>query len=185
MRCDYPQLPFPRGTTYSQGAFTPTATDGLQIEGQVYTVWDDDFDMPVKLRVVRNMTGSTLTLTAGKLIGFKDASGTFANLGNHAYSFALAADGDPAKPIDGAYAATATAAAYDLFYVVEEGPCVVLKIAASSTQAITAGAKVYGDSQTSKVDATVSSGAAVGRAMKDAASTADSVDVYVFPGFIG
>lgn len=183
MRCDYPQLPFPRGTTYSQGAFTPTATDGLQIEGQVYTVWDDDFDMPVKLRVVRNMTGSTLTLTAGQLIGFKDGSGTFANLGKHAY--ALAADGEPAKPIDGAYAATATAAAYDLFYVVEEGPCVVLKIAASSGQAITAGAKVYGDSSTSKVDATVSSGAAVGRAMEAAASTDASVDVYVFPGFIG
>lgn len=183
MRCDYPQLPFPRGTTYSQGAFTPTATDGLQIEGQVYTVWDDDFDMPVKLRVVRNMTGSTLTLTAGKLIGFKDGSGTFANLGKHAY--ALAADGEPAKPIDGAYAATATAAAYDLFYVVEEGPCVVLKIAASSGQAITAGAKVYGDSSTSKVDATVSSGAAVGRAMEAAESTDTSVDVYVFPGFIG
>lgn len=186
MKYEYPQLPFPRGTVYSQSVYTPSSTDGVELEGNVFEVWDKRYMRPVKLRVVRNATNANLTLTPGLLVGFyKDATDKYRYMGANVY--ALNADGDPAKPIDDFYPSNnpVVAKPNELFYVVEEGPCSVQKIAASSGQALTAGNKCFADSATSKLDATVSAGTAVGRVLVDAATTATTATVYVFAGFSG
>ncbi len=179
MKYDYPQLPFPRGTSYMQGVDTPAADSGDGLEGQVYEVYDSTYG-PLKLRVVRNKTGSALTLNRQCVGFYKDATDQWYNLGKDAY--AVASNGQMAKPVDPAYSSY-SCPANDLFYVVEEGIVPIGKTTGTNT-AVTAAAKVYADTA-GKINGTVSTGHAVGKAVKSAADGATSADVYVFPGFVG
>ena len=180
MNYDYPQLPFPRGTTYMQSVAAPASDTGTGLIGSVYEVYDPTYGN-MKLRVVRNGTGGTLTLNRN-LVGFrKDATDEWTGLGMTAY--ALHADGAMAKPVDPVYASKACPA-NDLFYVVEEGAVPVAKDTGAGT-GFSGAAKVYAKATSGKVNGTVSTGHAVGKAVKTAADGDASATIYVFPGFVG
>lgn len=174
MTAPYPQLPFPRGKTYSQGVYTPTATDGANLEGKRFTVPDERNPGGEKvLMVVRN--GNSDVTVAKKVVGFS-ALGTKAL--NGAW---LATSGGIGKPIDDAYPDGMTIKAYDLFYVVDEGVALVGKTTDSGSGTISAGDKVYANAS-GLIDKTVSSGYVVGAAYATAQQSGATVQVMVGPG---
>ena len=181
MKKEYPQLPFPRGTTYKQGVsgITPDSSFGAGLEGQVYEVWDDTYDCPIKLRVVRNSTGDDLTLSR-ICVGFYSATSGYTKLGTDAIG--MAADGDYAKPIDYVYDGDVTAEENDLFYVIDEGPALVSKTTGTGA-GLTAGAAAYAGSATGKIAGTVSTGKPVGVVASTASTSDTEVRLYVLGGF--
>lgn len=127
-------LPFPRGKTACGGVLTADATIFKNLEGKVFEVPDTQhkYGSPVKLRVVRNASGSAITVTKGKLYKFAtgagETGGQIAGLNTTA--------GGVCKPIDDAYAASFSIPANDLFYVVEAGRCDVLTCASTTGAAL-------------------------------------------------
>lgn len=177
----YPQLPFPRGTTYSQGVaqvvgkFAPSSSldsdHGAHLVGSVWSVYDAATDSVLRLRVVRNSSESALTLS-NKFVAFS-------KLGCNVSGYVSSA-GAPTKPVDAAYNGK-SCPANDLFYVVDEGIVTVQKTTGAGT-AISAGDVVRSDAN-AKANGSTSSGAVAGRAIAAAADAADSVQIYVNPGF--
>ncbi len=183
MTAPYPQLPFPRGKTYSQGVYTPTAEDGAHLEGKRFTVPDERNPGGEKvLMVVRN--GGTNVTVANKVV-------RFATLGTKAVDGAYTGTaGAIGKPIDDAYPAGTVIKAHDLFYVVDEGVVQVTKTTGSGSGSgsgsgtgdnIAAGAKVYANAD-GVIDNTVSTGYVVGAAYATGAYDATSMLVMVGPG---
>ena len=137
-------LPFPRGTWYSDGVLTMTATLAQDMEGRVFEVPDTvhGTGQKVKLRVVRNATGSAITVARN----FCEFSvGTSLDFGRKigAFGSSVSKQGALAKPLDDAYTVGATIPANDLFYVCEAGPCGVLT--ESVVVSLAAGAAVVCD----------------------------------------
>lgn len=142
----FANLPFPVGST----AGITSASDGTDIEGREYYVGDFDYSGAVeilrsnrvrKLRVVRNAVtiGSGGDVTTGnlrpkRLVTFK--SGTYrAQVDGYARTTAVGG----AVPVD-EWLPAAGVAPNDLFYVVIEGPAVVLTdIAAAAGNLISVG----------------------------------------------
>lgn len=178
MKVDYPQLPFPRGKTYKQSisGITPDSTFGAQLEGRVYEVFDPTYQVPIKLRVVRNATGGNLTLNK-QCVGFYSASTGYAGLGARAMQ--INGNGDYVKPVDFVYNGV-VAEPNDLFYVIDEGPAVVNKTTGTGT-ALSAGAKAYANSS-GVISSTVSSGVPVGIVAEAAGDSASTVRLYVTGG---
>ena len=139
------KLPFPRGRTMSdfnngvsvaELAATPTMWD--ELPGNIYEVADTvhGTGIPVKLRVVRN-AGAAYTVTR-RAIKFGVVAKDFGRVaGSGTVNNVL---GGVCKPIDDAYAIVkatggiaAIIPAYDLFYVVEEGPCFMISDSTTPT----------------------------------------------------
>jgi len=137
-------LPFPRGSTYSdakRGANSlVTLSDSgpaSNLEGKLYQVKDTihNTGIPVILRVVKNDSGGDLAV-ARKWLSFRlsNAATTPGDWGRRVDGVA-GTGGEPCKPMDDAYyygtedtsqgGLETTIAQYDLFYVVEAGPCLV------------------------------------------------------------
>jgi len=116
-------LPFPRGGTMSDwGQITGSDTMWHQLEGKIVKVVDTlhGTGQEMLLRIVKNDSGGALTV-ARKFMGFSvtDAG----DFGRRSSGFAGA--GKVCKPLDDAYTVGQVIPQYDLFYVVEEGPCYV------------------------------------------------------------
>lgn len=120
-------LPFKRGNTYADGEITMSLTTAKALEGRIYEVPDDvnGTGLTVKLRVVRNVTGSAITV-ARAFCQFK-ADDAGAQWGRH-----IGADGSgctadlPSSAMDDAMIVDASIVENDLFYVVDEGPVQVV-----------------------------------------------------------
>lgn len=108
-------LPFPRGTTYKDDGnlvLADNTTCGAGVVGRLCETTDSS-GRPLVLRVVR----ADAALTN---IGRKCVSYTAAKIGFNADALCVSA-GVVASIVDDAYPTTFDVAAYDLFYVVEEG----------------------------------------------------------------
>lgn len=121
-------LPFPRGSTYSNGTLTMTATLADHLEARIFEVPDTEHGTGelVKLRVVRNDTGAAIT-AARDLCQLIHPTADALEAGRKCYAFGtdLSDHGVVAKPLDDAYTVGQSIVANDLFYVVEKGPCTV------------------------------------------------------------
>jgi len=106
-----------------------TATLGVDHEGRVYEVPDTEHNTGqiVKLRVVRNSTGATITAARRGCEFRKSGGGTTMDYGRKIGAFGnnFSAQGIVGKPLDDAYTAGVTILENDLFYVVESGPCTI------------------------------------------------------------
>jgi hypothetical protein len=140
----FDELPFPRGRTASdflngksQTELDADTTWLAELEGRIYTVPDTvhGTGLPVKLRVVRNVGADYTVTDPVKLLKFDTAASSF----GRKTSAVTSATGSVCKPIDDAYAAGAIIYTYDLFYVVEAGPC---SIAITGTTTPTTGQSV-------------------------------------------
>ncbi len=138
MRAISSALPFPRGSTYSDGpngAVTMTATTADELTGRLYVVRDTNHGtgLNVVLRCVRNTTGGSITI-----------DGTAALPQHRIYSFdgdskdwgteidaVTGAIGEVGKPIDDEYPGAMVIVENDLLYVVDEGPTKIVTAAAS------------------------------------------------------
>lgn len=154
-------LPFPRGETISQNSkLSMDATVFDNLVGQIFETEDTEHGTGtiVKLRVVR--AGAALTV-ARKFVDW----GTDAlDFGNEVDDLAPTA-GDPTKPLDDMLTVGATIVQYDLFYVVEAGPCSVLTgavgvnlaahaaVATDATGCVQAAAATAGQSVVGTIDA--------------------------------
>lgn len=128
-------LPFPRGSTMSD--FGTVSIDTTNPEwfydnlcGRVYEAPDTVHNLPgrqVKLRVVRNHSGSAITV-ARKFMKYTTANGE-----TERYCAGVATKGGYGKPLDDAYTVNASIPVNDLFYVVEQGPCDILNYITAST----------------------------------------------------
>ncbi len=146
-------LPFPRGTSYNQdGEVTITDTYADHLLGKTFWVPDTvhGSGMPVKLRIVRNDTGSSITATS-RYFCMGLGAGTTSALDYGRSVTALGVLGgsnltatQAAKPIDDAFPASFTIKDNDLFYIVEEGYCYV-DVEATTASLTTAGVAVTVD----------------------------------------
>ena len=119
-------LPFPRGKTWSDfgnAGLTLDDDTAKHLEGREYWVLDSEHNsgQPVKLRVVKNDTGSTIT-PSNQLLRFSTSS-----IGDFGCRIAGTTNsaGMVCVPIDDAYESTPTIPDDDLFYVVMEGRCAI------------------------------------------------------------
>lgn len=173
------ELPFPRGSTWNQGGgngLTLSATlPPITLEGRVFEVPDTEHNLGgvVKLRVVRNDTGSALVV-ARKFAEF--ASAAAGDYGRKVDTFPADTAGAVCKPVDDAYAVGLSIAANDLFYVVEAGPCNVTTEASSVSLA--AGAAVATDAS-GLVNGAAATEAEFIVGTMDAASEAESTAVLI------
>lgn len=136
-------LPFPRGGTACDGAFTPAATTYENLEGRIFEVKDTVHGLGgnVHLAVVRNDSGSAITV-ARKTVRFGTAAG---DIGRKVAGLS-GATGQIGKPIDDAYTVGASIPANDLFYVVYAGPCDILSCtSATAAAALTVGSLLTTD----------------------------------------
>lgn len=136
------ELPFPRGKTAADGLMTPTATWRSEIEGKAYWAQDTQHSTstPVALLVVRNATGSAITV-ARKFAEFSVAAAK-ACVGKIS-TFPCDTAGGVALPLDDAMTVGASIPANDLFYVVLFGFCSVLT--GSAVNNLSAGVAVTTD----------------------------------------
>lgn len=173
-------LPFPRDNYYCQGAVTPTAYKGDELEGKVIKVHDDASPGNEKLlRIVRNASGSTITVAAGKLVAFAVTDAD--DFGCQVSGYQTSAGG-VCKPLDDLYSAKLSWLSLDLAYVVEKGRCTVPKTTGGGT-AILAGAQVFCHTD-SKANGAVASGYSIGRCAVAAGDDDDTVEVEVAEGFV-
>jgi hypothetical protein len=136
----YKDLPFPRGSTISDnGLETPDATLATNLEGQEYVTEDrgsggaDRTGRPVVLRVVRNVSGGNLL--PKRLVTFQKNAGVY---GSRVDGYATVT-ADVAYPVD-EHLPAAGVANNDLFYIVVEGPALVLTdLAGGANNVINAG----------------------------------------------
>ena len=117
-------LPFPRGTTYSQGVLAMTPAMGVNLEGTVWEIYDPKQGM-VKLRVVRNSSGGALTKSKKLLAYASDYAGKRVSGTGVAGSAACVADDQ--------YPDGMQIPQDDLFYVMESGVVQVSKATGAST----------------------------------------------------
>ena len=141
MRAISQNLPFPRGSTWSDGSGqTLSDTTASDLEGKLYVVPDTvhGTGRHVVLRCVKNDSSGDIT-AARKLYSFSvgalDVGGRIDGIAGSA--------GELCKPLDDAYTVGMTIPDDDLFYVVDEGPCYVTSEA--STYNITAQDAVAND----------------------------------------
>lgn len=132
MSAIYPTLPFPRGSTYSDGGIlTMSDTYAQDLEGKCYLV-EDELHGPgsdVVLRVVKNDSSAAITV-AKKFFGW--SSTTENDFGRRVSG--LASDNTCSKPMDDYYIGKLTTIPDDdLFYVVDEGNVDVLITSGSGT----------------------------------------------------
>ena len=170
MPAPYPQLPFPRGTTFSQGAYTPTATDGSHLEGQMYVVPDEN--NPGAEKVLRVVRAPAAGMTAARKVV------AFSTVGTVASGYANAV-GKLGKPLDDAYDVGFAIPGNDLFYVVESGTTTVEK---ESGALILKFVKCFSNA-TGGV-APTGGGWLIGLALDNALAADLTVKVYVTPGFV-
>lgn len=125
------ELPFPRGSTFYAGR-TPdgNAYEGIQLEGQEYWCQDLDFTnasggmvlqrskKPVKVKVVRNVSG--VTLTRKLLVKYKTTH-VGRRVDGYATGQAAAPGNDKGWPVD-EFLPSGGVVNGDLFYIVVQGP---------------------------------------------------------------
>jgi hypothetical protein len=137
------QLPFPRETTmYGGGGNGQTINADWvagtnHLVGKVYEVPDTVHGLggTVKLRVIRNITGSAIT-PANKFVEMTAAAAGDFGRNSGGFGASVSAAGVVCKPMDDAYPTTTNLIKDDdLFYVVEEGPCNVLAESTITTAA--------------------------------------------------
>jgi hypothetical protein len=125
-------LPFPRGSTYKDGGnlvLADNTTCGAGIVGRLFETTDSS-GRPLVLRAVR--ADAALTDVGGTVVRYTAAK-TGSNIAGTSTG-----SGEISSIVDDAYPSTYDIAAYDVFYVVEEGYVVAL----SESSATTAGTKV-------------------------------------------
>ena len=120
MPAPYPVLPFPRNTTYTQGAMTPSPTVGEDVVGTLWRVRNPDYPAEeLVLRAVRYVGSSDLVPDCSLM--------EFDSLGETIIGVATA-EGVPTKPLDPVLVASNTIVKqYDIVYVVESGKVAVAK----------------------------------------------------------
>ena len=126
------ELPFPRGTTFSdQGLVTMDDSMRSDLEGKLVQVEDTVHDTgeQITLRIVKNDTGGDITV-AKKCGEFSTT--TDKDYGARIGTFPGNTAGAVGKPIDDAYTVGGTIPDLDLFYVVEEGLCDILTEASAA-----------------------------------------------------
>ena len=171
----YPtMLPFPRGKTYTQGAFDPDdhLTENENLEGFLCSVPNPDYPgEEILLRVVRYVDADGDPLTgAPKVVEFDSGE-----LGREITGYADAA-GAVGKPLDPMYNGV-TIEANDLVYVIEAGKVTLTK---ESGVAISEGDLVL--SNNAGAITNTGTGCVIGVAVKAAEAAATTVVVDVFPG---
>lgn len=172
------ELPFPRGSTWNQGGgngLTLSATlPPASLEGTIYEVPDTVHKLGgvVKLRCVRNDTGSAITV-ANDLAEITCA--TAGDFGRKVDTFPCNTAGAVCKPLDDAYTIS-TIAANDLFYVVEAGPCNVR--AEASSVSLSAGDAVASDSS-GRINGAAAAEAEYIVGVADAACTTANAEVRI------
>ena len=170
-------LPFPRGQTMGDGVLTLTDTYRDSLEGRLFTVPDtvNATGMEVTLRVVKNDTGSAITV-ARDLCQFSVA--TAKDFGRRIDSHGSACTaGDISKPMDDAYTVAQSIPDDDLFYVVDEGPCQIRT--ESSSCSLTAQDAVAADGDGRINGAAAAAGEAVVGVI-DATTAEESTAVLVY-----
>jgi hypothetical protein len=175
-------LPFPRGQTFLDGAYTGDDNTASHLEGRIYEAVDTvhNTGQMVKLRVVKNDSAGTLTV-ARRCIRFATTSDT--DWGRRAAGFCTTA-GEPGKPIDDAYTVGKVLADDDLFYVVEEGFC-DLK-AGTAVPTISAGVAFQVDGSGYLDDTAPAAGnCIIGRLTEAATASSTTYTVFVTAGFTG
>ena len=195
-------LPFQRGTTFSQagkdgtGAMvTLSDTIAKNLEGRLYQVPDTIHNTGhfITLRIVKNDSGATMAV-ARKFLTFTTAS--VSDWGRRVLAIAGDNQGERCKPMDDAYfygtentsthAVMTTIADDDLFYVVEEGPCLVETASDSELGAADQGIPVTTDGD-GRVELAVAGDAVNGIMLASpvAASTAATANlIYVRAGVV-
>lgn len=159
-------LPFPRGSTFYQATPTDTSAHAKDLEGKEYV--DNDMNYgnadyagyrtgrEVRLRIVRNVTGSAML---PKRIARMKVDGTAYEFAGQVNGYADTV-GQIGYPID-EFLPAAGVADDDLFYVVIKGPAMCTTAAAGDTN-ISTGSKVIPstDGKVIDQDTTVAAGAA-------------------------
>lgn len=130
------ELPFPRGSTFSDKGGNGIALDDntySHLEGQIFETEDTvhGTGTKVKLRVVKNDTGSDITVAKK----FGEFSTGALDFGRRIGQFPANTAGAIVKPLDDAYVVGTKIPDDDLFYVVDAGPCEVLAEATITTAA--------------------------------------------------
>jgi hypothetical protein len=162
-------LPFPRGDTASGGAKTPAAGYHPDLAGRVFSAPDTvhGTGATVKLRAVRN--GASSLTVARKGIAY-DTTALYHGVQT---SGIAASAGVPSSPLDDAYVVGKVIAAYDIFWVVEEGPVSVI---GKNSGTITADAAQAVQSDGTYANATAGQAVA---GMADAALSGDGSTTFV------
>ncbi|HRV17853.1 MAG TPA: hypothetical protein P5317_07565 [Myxococcota bacterium] len=180
MPAPYPVLPFPRGTTYTQGAMTPAPTVGEDVVGTLWRVRNPDYPAEeLVLRAVRYV-GSDNLVPSKDLMEFDVLGETIIGKAT--------TDGAPTKPLDPALMAVGTVVKqYDIVYVVESGKVAVAKGTASGLRE-TALVMSGSDGKLTEVGSSDTAVFLLGVVAEDAltADTTAIVDVYAgFPKLPG
>jgi hypothetical protein len=177
-------LPFPRGTTMSDGE-TSTPADGnfSHLVGRRYAVHDElhKGGEDVILRVVQNDSGDDLTLYR-RCVSFSTGSETEFGAKIDGYA---GTGGEICKPVDDYYRGRLTTCpSNDLMYVVDEGRCDILTTADCSLEAYNEPVQMVGFG---KIDGASAADVVLGHTMERCSNTAAStaVCVYVHGGIYG
>jgi hypothetical protein len=136
-------LPFPRGSTwsdYANSGITLSDTEPpADLEGKVFGPLPDTKHgtaHDVYLRVVKNDLDSDLDVSTYANTCLEFSATTAKDFGARAV-VTPTSEGGLAKPIDDAYDSTGQdIPAYDLFYVVEAGPCNVMMASGAQNQGV-------------------------------------------------
>jgi hypothetical protein len=158
-------LPFPRGSTYKDhGELTLSSntTCGAGVVGRLFET-TDKFGRPLVLRAVR----ADAALTD---IGFQCVSYTAGKIGTNVDALCNA-DGEVASIVDDAYPDHFDVAAYDIFYVVEEGHVIAL-----AETDVAVGSGVAGYASTNAVKLLTADKYCIGTADCDDGDTTYAVD---------
>lgn len=169
-------LPFARGDTLAQGVLSMDTSVANNLVGKLY--WTEDTQHStgtmVCLRVVRAEVALTV---ARKFVAWGTDADDF---GRTVASFAPTA-GSATKPIDDVYTAGSTISQYDLFYVIESGP--VLVVTEGSSVNLAAQAPVATDASGCVNGAAAAAGETViGHIDEASTDTSTNVQIWVAPG---
>lgn len=169
-------LPFPRGTTMSDGAYTPSAGQFPNLVGRRYAVPDTVHNgaEDVILRVVELDSATALTYSR-RCVSFSTGSET--EFGSKIDGIA-GTGGEICKPLDDYYyGRLSSIPAYDLCYVVDEGRCDILTTADCSLEGYSEQIQMIGNG---KIDAALANDTIIGQSMERASNTAASTAVCVY-----
>jgi len=168
-------LPFERGSTMSDGQYTPSDGQFAHLRGRLFAVPDvlHKGAEDVILRAVQNNSGGALTVSK-RCVSF--STGGMIEWGSKIDGIA-GTGGEICKPIDDYYyGRLSTILANDIFYVVDEGLCDILSTADSSLEAAHVPVQMIGNG---KIGAAKDKDIVIGTSREVAATTATSVAVCV------
>lgn len=180
MRAISSVLPFPRGSTWSDGSGqTLDSTTANDLTGRLFVAPDTTHGtgMSVILRCVRTNTaitvGGSVAAPQHRIYSFDGDSKDWGT----EIDAVTGSLGEVGKPLDDAYAGELVIAQYDLLYVVEEGPT---KVASSTNTAANGAHEAVTPEVGGGLHLEVASGGEYVLGTTDAAISSDDVDSLIY-----